>query len=136
MNYSVKNYEFFKFKSISLEEYKFELVDIDGKVSKFKDIYETFFIELMHSLRNLMTAGDNFNIEKFKFHEIFYEWFEHYTKKDEKVSLKTHLNYLFVSTSLKGITESSSERTLPRSGSVSSELMRSKTDFTVIILVK
>ena len=81
LNYSVKCHEFFKSKSISLEEYKFGLVDNDGKVREFKDMDEVFFAALTHSLRNLMIVGNNFNIKKFTKHEIFYDWFENYSNK-------------------------------------------------------
>jgi hypothetical protein len=81
LNYSVKSYESFKSKSISLNEYKFGLVDNDGMVKEFKDMDEIFFKALMHSLRNLMIVGDNFDIERFRTHDIFFEWFEKYTNK-------------------------------------------------------
>jgi hypothetical protein len=42
---------------------------------------EAFFKALMESLRNLMIVGTNFNIEKFKTHELFNQWFDNYTNR-------------------------------------------------------
>jgi hypothetical protein len=42
---------------------------------------ELFFKALIGSLRNLIIVGINFNIEKFKTHEIFNRWFDNFTNK-------------------------------------------------------
>jgi len=81
LNYSVKTYDHFKSEVIDLNEYKFGLVDNERIVKEFKIMDETFFKALMDSLRNLMIVGTNFNIEKFKTHEIFNEWFDNYTNR-------------------------------------------------------
>jgi len=81
LNYSVKTYDYFKSEAINLNEYKFVLVDNDRNVTEFKVMSEAFFKALMDSLRNLMIVGTNFNIEKFKAHDIFNLWFDNYTNK-------------------------------------------------------
>ena len=81
LNYCMKTYDHFKSESIDLSEYKFGLVNNDRIVTEFTIMNEAFFKALMESLRNLMIVGTNFNIEKFKFHEIFSEWFDNYTNR-------------------------------------------------------
>jgi len=81
LNYSVKTYDHFKSEAIDLNEYKFGLVDNDRIVTEFKIMNDAFFKALMESLRNLMIVGANFNIEKFKTHEVFNRWFDNYTNR-------------------------------------------------------
>ncbi|MFW9896117.1 MAG: hypothetical protein ACFFD7_09970 [Candidatus Thorarchaeota archaeon] len=81
LNYSVKTYEHFKSEAIDLNEYKFGLVNNDRIVTEFTRIDDAFFKALMNSLRNLIIVGTNFDIEKFKTHEIFYQWFDNYTNR-------------------------------------------------------
>ena len=81
LNYSVKTYDHFKSETIDLNEYKFGLIDNDRNVTEFKLMNEKFFGALMDSLRNLMIVGNNFNIDKFKYHDIFNLWFNNYTNK-------------------------------------------------------
>ena len=81
LNYSVKTYDHFKSEAIDLSEYKFGLVNNDRIVTEFTIMNEAFFKALMDSLRNLMIVGANFNIEKFKTHEIFNQWFDNYTNR-------------------------------------------------------
>lgn len=81
LNYSVKTYDHFKSEAIDLSEYKFGLVNNDRIVTEFTIMNEAFFKALMESLRNLMIVGANFNIEKFKTHEIFNQWFDNYTNR-------------------------------------------------------
>ncbi len=81
LNYSVKTYDHFKSEAIDLSEYKFGLVNNDRIVTEFTIMNEAFFKVLMESLRNLMIVGANFNIEKFKTHEIFNQWFDNYTNR-------------------------------------------------------
>lgn len=81
LNYSLKTYDCFKSKAIDLNDYKFGLVDNDRNVTEFTVMNAVFFKALMDSLRNLMIVGVNFNIEKFKEHDIFNHWFDNYTNK-------------------------------------------------------
>ena len=81
LNYSVKTYDHFKSETIDLTEYKFGLVDNDKKFTEFRVMDDVFFKALMDSLRNLMIVGTNFNIEKFKAHDIFNLWFDKYTNR-------------------------------------------------------
>ena len=71
LNYCVKNYDHFTSEAIDLSEYKFGLVNNDRIVTEFTIMDEAFYKVLMDSLRNLMIVGANFNIEKFKTHELF-----------------------------------------------------------------
>ncbi|MFW9877660.1 MAG: hypothetical protein ACFFG0_31625 [Candidatus Thorarchaeota archaeon] len=81
LNYSVKTYDHFKSEAIDLDEYKFGLVDNDRIVTEFKVMNDAFFKSMIDSLRNLMIVGTNFDIEKFKTHEIFNDWFDNYTNR-------------------------------------------------------
>jgi len=81
LNYSVKTYNHFTSEAIDLSEYKFGLVDNDRIVTEFTLMDEAFYKALMSSLRNLMIVGANFNIEKFKAHELFNRWFDKYTNR-------------------------------------------------------
>ncbi|MFX0019231.1 MAG: hypothetical protein ACFFAK_03385 [Promethearchaeota archaeon] len=81
LNYSVKTYDHFKSEAVDLNEYKFGLVDNHRNVIEFNVMNDAFFKALMDSLRNLMIVGNNFDIEKFKNHDIFYSWFDNYTNK-------------------------------------------------------
>ncbi len=81
LNYSVKTYDRFTSEAIDLSEYKFGLVDNDRIVTEFILMDEAFFKALMDSLRNMMIVGTNFNIEKFKTHELFNQWFDNYANR-------------------------------------------------------
>ncbi len=81
LNYSVKTYDHFKSEMINLNDYKFGLINNDKNVTEFNEMDEVFFQALLASLRNLMIVGKNFDIEKFKFHEIFNLWFDKYTNR-------------------------------------------------------
>ena len=81
LNYSIKTYENFKSESLDLNDYKFALVDNYKNIREFDVMYELFFEALIESIRNLIIVGKNFNLEKFKHHEIFNEWFEKYSNK-------------------------------------------------------
>ncbi len=81
LNYSVKTYDHFKSERINLNDYKFGLINNDKNVTEFNEMDEVFFQALLASLRNLMIVGKNFDIEKFKFHEIFNLWFDKYTNR-------------------------------------------------------
>ena len=81
LNYSVKTNNHFTSEAIDLSEYKFGLVDNERIVTEFTIMDDAFFKAMMDSLRNLMIVGANFNIEKFKTHELFNKWFDKYTKR-------------------------------------------------------
>ncbi|MFW9948866.1 MAG: hypothetical protein ACFFKA_01915 [Candidatus Thorarchaeota archaeon] len=81
LKFSVKEYEVFKAESINLNEYKFGLVDNDRNIKEFNDMDESFFKALIDSLRNLIIVGNNFDVEKFKTHEIFNRWFDEFTNR-------------------------------------------------------
>ncbi|MFX0001766.1 MAG: hypothetical protein ACFE88_16770, partial [Candidatus Hermodarchaeota archaeon] len=81
LNYCVKTYHHFKSERINLDDYKFGLLDNDRNVTEFNEMNEKFFQALLASLRNLLIVGKNFDIEKFKSHEIFYRWFDKYTNR-------------------------------------------------------
>ena len=81
LNYNVKTYDHFNSEAIDLSEYKFGLVNNDQIVTEFTIMNEAFFKALVESLRNLMIVGANFNIEKFKTHEIFNQWFDNFTNR-------------------------------------------------------
>ena len=81
LNYCVKTYDHFKSEKIDLDNYKFGLVDNDKNVMDFNKMNDDFFKALLTSLRNLMIVGKNFDIEKFKTHEIFNLWFDKYTNR-------------------------------------------------------
>ena len=81
LNYSLKTYDHFKTKELKLEEYKFALVDNFKNITEFEAFDEQFFDALINSLRNLLIVGKNFDISKFKHHEIFDRWFDRYTNR-------------------------------------------------------
>ncbi|NHJ20226.1 MAG: hypothetical protein EAX91_04720 [Candidatus Lokiarchaeota archaeon] len=81
LNYSLKTYDHFKSKAIDMTLYKFGLVDNERNITEFTEMSESFFKELIASLRNLMIVGNNFDIENFKRHHIFNQWFDTYTNK-------------------------------------------------------
>ena len=81
LNYCVKTYDHFASEAINLSEYKFGHVDNDRIVTEFSIMDEAFYKALMDSLRNLMIVGANFNIEKFKTHQIFNQWFDKCTNR-------------------------------------------------------
>jgi hypothetical protein len=81
LNYSLKTYDHFKSETIDLSNYKFGLVNNDREVIEFTAMDDVFFKVLMDSIRNLMIVGTNFEITKFKVHDIFNQWFDNYTIK-------------------------------------------------------
>ena len=82
LNYSIRNSKYFKNKEVNLDDYKFYLVDNDMNYMEFISMDEVFFKTLIElSLRNLVIVGKNFNLDKFKHHDIFLEWFNKYTNK-------------------------------------------------------
>lgn len=81
LNYSLKTYDHFKSKSFNMSLYKFGLIDSERNITEFTEMSESFFKELIASLRNLMIVGNNFDIENFKRHHIFNQWFDTYTNK-------------------------------------------------------
>jgi hypothetical protein len=81
LNYSLKTYDHFKSESIDLKLYKFGLIDNERNIIEFTELSESFFKELIGSLRNLMIVGNNFDIENFRRHHIFNQWFDTYTNK-------------------------------------------------------
>ncbi|MFX1503576.1 MAG: hypothetical protein ACFFDH_21620 [Promethearchaeota archaeon] len=81
LNYCVKTYNHYKSEVIDLNEYKFGLVDNDKHVKEFEFMDDAFFTALIESLRNLIIVGTNFDIEAFKNHEIFNDWFDNYTNR-------------------------------------------------------
>ncbi|MFW9829454.1 MAG: hypothetical protein ACFFEY_17905 [Candidatus Thorarchaeota archaeon] len=81
LNYNVRTNEHFKSEAVDLNEYKFGLIDNDKEVTEFRVMDDTFFKALIESLRNLIIASTNFNIENFKSHHIFNTWFDKYTNR-------------------------------------------------------
>ena len=81
LNYSVKTYDHFKSERVDLNEYKFGIVDNEKNVKVFNLMDEEFFEALISSLRNLMLVGKDFDIEKFKEHQIFDQWFDKYSDR-------------------------------------------------------
>ncbi len=81
LNFSLHDSNYFKNKSVDLDDYKLYLIDNDKDTTEFAVIDEQFYEALMNSLRNLVIVGKNFDLEKFKHHEIFLEWFEKYSNR-------------------------------------------------------
>jgi hypothetical protein len=81
LNLAVKHSDYFQNKEINLDDYQFVLVDNEKNYQIF-DVIDKFFYEaLVASLRNLMIVGKNFDIEEFKYHDIFYDWYENYSNR-------------------------------------------------------
>ncbi|NVM55440.1 MAG: hypothetical protein HWN66_17165 [Candidatus Helarchaeota archaeon] len=81
LNYSVKEYNYFKSEKVDLNEYKFFLVDNNKNTTEFAVMDEGFYEVLIASLRNLVIVGKNFDLEKFKHHRIFNDWFDEYSNR-------------------------------------------------------
>ena len=81
INYSVKTYDHFKSEKVDLKDYKFGIVDNEKNVKEFDLMDEEFFNTLISSIRNLMIVGKNFNIEKFKEHQLFDKWFNKFSNR-------------------------------------------------------
>ncbi len=81
LNLAVKHSDYFQNKDINLDDYKFALVDNEKNFKIFETIDKPFYEMLMESLRNLLIVGKNFDIAEFKYHEIFYDWFENYSNR-------------------------------------------------------
>jgi len=81
LNLAVKYSDYFQNREINLDDYKFALVDNENNYQIFDVIDEFFYEALVASLRNLMIEGKNFDIEEFKYHDIFYDWYENYSNR-------------------------------------------------------
>jgi len=81
INYSVKTYDHFKSERVDLKDYQFGIVDNEKNVKEFDLMDEEFFNTLISSIRNLMIVGKNFNIEKFKEHQLFDKWFNKFSNR-------------------------------------------------------
>ena len=81
INYSVKTYDHFKSERVDLKDYKFGIVDNEKNVKVFDLMDEEFFNTLISSIRNLMIVGKNFDIEKFKEHQLFDKWFDKFSNR-------------------------------------------------------
>jgi len=77
----MKKNDSFKSKKFQEEDYKFALVDINKEITEYDAFDEVFFEVFMDSLMNIMIVGKNFDIEKFKQHVIFIEWFDNKANK-------------------------------------------------------
>lgn len=81
INYSVKTYDHFKSERVDLKDYKFGIVDYEKNVKVFDLMDEEFFNTLISSIRNLMIVGKNFDIEKFKEHQLLDKWFNKFSNR-------------------------------------------------------
>jgi len=81
LTYTAKYEEYFKKKSVNLDEYKFGIVDEMMNVKEYPILNSSCFAELLTSSKNLLIAGKNFSFDEFKAHEIFKVWFEKYCNK-------------------------------------------------------
>ena len=81
LNLAVKHSDYFQNKEINLNDYKFVLVDNEKNFQIFDSIDELFYQALIASLRNLLIVGNNFDIDEFKYHDIFYDWYENYSNR-------------------------------------------------------
>ncbi len=79
LNYSIHDSKYFKNKKVDFKDYKFVLIDNEKNITEFGEIDNLFYETLKNSLRNLLIVGKNFDVEKFKHHEIFNEWFDNYS---------------------------------------------------------
>jgi hypothetical protein len=70
-----------KAKSVDFADYKFYLIDNEKNATKFAVLDEAFFDALLASLRNLVIVGENFDLEAFKEHTLFHEWFDKYNNR-------------------------------------------------------
>jgi hypothetical protein len=81
LNYSLQELYNSKEKSVNLADYVFYLIDNDQNSTKFTVMDETFFEALLAALRNLVIVGKNFDLNAFKGHSIFHEWFDKYSNR-------------------------------------------------------
>lgn len=81
LNYTLQESKNFNNKSVDLDDYKFYLIDNDKNATEFAVMDEQFYEALIASLRNLVIVGKNFDLAKFKHHDIFEEWFEKYSNR-------------------------------------------------------
>lgn len=81
LNLAVKHSDYFQNKEINLDDYRFALVDNEKNFQIFDNIDDVFYQALIASLRNLLIVGNNFDIEEFKYHDIFYDWYENYSNR-------------------------------------------------------
>jgi len=81
INFSLQDLKNSKNESVNFDDYTFYLVDNDKNTVEFSVMDEIFFDALMASLRNLVIAGKNFDLESFKQHPLFLEWFDKYSNK-------------------------------------------------------
>jgi len=81
LNFSLQDSDYFTEKSVDFADYKFYLIDNDKKATDFAVMDDVFFDALMASLRNLVIVGKNFDLEAFKEHSIFREWFDKWSNK-------------------------------------------------------
>ena len=59
----------------------FEVLYFDPIIDTIKFTVIALLLPVLISLRNFVICGNNFNIQRFKSHEIFLNWFENYTNK-------------------------------------------------------
>ncbi len=81
LDWSVQNEPYFTGKPLNIADYKFALIDNEQNSTEFTILDERFFDALMESLRNLVIVGENFDLESFKQHQIFQEWFNNHTNR-------------------------------------------------------
>ena len=81
LNLAVKHSDYFQNKEINLDDYQFVLVDNEKNFQIFETIDEPFYEAFVASLRNLLIVGKNFDNVEFKYHDIFYDWYENYSNR-------------------------------------------------------
>ena len=81
LNFTIKSYDYFNIDNLNFEEYKYGIVDKKKKIKEYSSLNRKCFNELINTSRNLLIVGNNFDIEKFKEHEIFNEWFQKFCNK-------------------------------------------------------
>ena len=81
LSLAVKYSDYFQNKEINLDDYQFVLVDNEKNFQVFDVIDEPFYDALVASLRNLLIVGKNFDVVDFKYHDIFYDWYENYSNR-------------------------------------------------------
>ena len=81
LNFTINSYDHFNITEVNLEGYKYGIVDKKKKIKEYSTLNRKCFNELIKTSRNLLIVGTNFDIEKFKAHEIFTEWFQKFCNK-------------------------------------------------------
>ena len=81
LNFALQNLYNSKEKSVVFVDYKFFLIDNEKNATKFAVLDDAFFDALLASLRNLVIVGENFDLEAFKEHSLFHEWFDKYSNR-------------------------------------------------------